>query len=167
MLTTNDYLFGNHELHEQMRGATQVLVMLAEHGARPARIEDLCAATGRAERDVSRLCRALEQAGLLRKPAPKRREWALTCDPNALTLETVYLCMLDEATRQVRHQTAPEVADRSLHRVDVLLSQAAMTVHQSVLAHLRQFSIGTIRRRESREATARTRWDRFEARVSL
>jgi hypothetical protein len=170
MQSTNDYLFGNRALHEQWRGSTQILVTLAEHAPRPVRIEQLCAGTGRAMREVTRLCDALEHAGLLRKPSAKRREWQLTCDANALTLETVYLCVLEQAERDARKDVdAIEAPDRSLHRIDVLLTQAAMTVHQSVLTHLRQFSIGTIRRRQSYDARdmgeslLRSRWERVEA----
>lgn len=168
MHSNNDYLFGNRALHEQWRGTTQVLVTIAEHAPHPVRIEQLCAGTGRSEREVAKLCRGLERAGLLCKPAPKRREWSLTCDANALTLETVYICVLEEAARQVGIEPAvAEVQDKSLHRIDVLLSQATMTVHQSVLTHLRQFSIGTVRRRESHDASLRLRWDRFESRIVL
>jgi DNA-binding IscR family transcriptional regulator len=173
MQSINDYLFGNRALHEQWRGSTQILVTLAEHAPRPVRIEQLCAGTGRTLREVSKLCRGLENAGLLRKPSSKRREWQLTCDANALTLETVYLCVLEEAERDVRKDTvAIDAPDKSLHRIDVLLTQAAMSVHQSVLTHLRQFSIGTIRRRQSfdlrdmGESLLRSRWDSVGASIA-
>jgi hypothetical protein len=163
MLSNNDYLLGNRALHEQWRGSTQVLVTVAEHAPQSVSIERLCTGTGRSEREVEKLCRGLEHAGLLCKPFPRRREWQLTCDANVLTLETVYLCVLEEAARNEDAKVvAADAPDKALHRVDVLLTQAVMTVHQSVLTHLRQFSIGTIRRRE---LPSRSRWDRFEVRA--
>lgn len=168
MQSINEYLFGNRALHEQWRGSTQVLVTIAENAPSPVGIEQLCAGTGRSEREVARLCRGLESAGLLRKSAPKRREWQMACDANGLTLETVYLCVLEEAARGADQDSSlSETRDKSLRRIDVLLSQAAMTVHQSVLTHLRQFSIGTVRRRDSREISTRSRWERIEARIAL
>jgi DNA-binding IscR family transcriptional regulator len=169
-LTTNDCLFGNLVLQEEMRGAAQVLVMIAEHAPRPVRIEELCSATGRCERDVAKLCRVLEQGGLMSKPSARQRVWTLTCDANLLTLADVYLCIVDDLAREADRAAAPEAPEKSLRRLDVLLTQAAMTVHQSVLTHLRQFSIGTVRRRQSfdgREASLRTRWESFSPSIAF
>jgi hypothetical protein len=133
----------------------------------------LCEATGRTVREVTKQCRSLEHAGLLRATSSRNREWQLTCDANVLTLETVYLCVIEEAARRASAKAAaPDAPARSLHRVDVLLTQAAMTVNQSVLTHLRQFSIGTIRRRDSRdlrdsrELQLRSRWEHAETRAA-
>lgn len=167
MLTIDDYMFGNRALHEQLRNATQVLVTMAEHAPSRVGIGELCEATGHSAREVTKQCRSLENAGLLRATSSRNREWQLSCDANVLTLETVYLCVIEEAARRSSSKAAEAVApDKSLHRVDLLLTQAAMTVHQSVLTHLRQFSIGTLRRREPRESALRSRWDRAETRVA-
>ncbi|HYD78704.1 MAG TPA: Rrf2 family transcriptional regulator [Paucimonas sp.] len=165
MLPVNDYLFGNLALHDQWRGATQVLVALAERSPQPVRLERLCEDTGRPTRNILKLCGGLARAGLVQEVSRKRREWTLACDANMLTLEDIYLCVLDDGNRRAAADlAATETPDKALRRIDLLLSQATMTVHQSVLTHLRQFSIGTLRRRES---SARPRWEHFESRAAF
>ena len=144
MVTVEDCILGNSALHDRFFATTEILARLVSSAPRAVSLAQLEEATGRTEKDLTKLCTALSRAGLLRQDAEAPGKWTLTCDPSMVTLEDVFRCVMSE--QQARSRSAKStVSDRAPNDVDLLVMQAMIAINQSVFKHLRQFSLGRLK----------------------
>ena len=144
MVTVEDCILGNSALHDRFFATTEILARLVFGAPRAVSMAQLEDATGRPEKELAKLCTALERAGLLRQDAQAPGKWALTCNPSLLTLEDVFRCVMSE--QQTRSRSAKTAAtDRTPSDVDLLVMQAMIAINQSVFKHLRQFSLDRLK----------------------
>lgn len=144
MVTVEDCILGNSALHDRFFATTEILARLVSSAPRAVGMGQLEDATGRAEKELMKLCTALERAGLLRRDTEAPGKWVLTCDPSLVTLEDVFRCALFE--QQTRTRSAKSAAsDRAPNDVDLLVMQAMIAISQSVFKHLRQFSLDRLK----------------------
>ncbi|HZW23706.1 Rrf2 family transcriptional regulator [Noviherbaspirillum sp.] len=140
MVTVEDCILGNSALHDRFFATTEILARLVSSAPRAVGMAQLEEATGRAEKELAKLCQSLARAGLLRQDAPGK--WALTCDPSLVTLEDVFRCVMSEQQTRSRKASA---AGRAPSDVDLLVMQAMIAINQSVFKHLRQFSLDRLK----------------------
>lgn len=142
MVTVEDCILGNSALHDRFFATTEILAKLVSSAPRAVGITQLEEATGRTEKELTKLCMALGRAGLLRQDTQAPGKWTLTCDPSLVTLEDVFRCVTSEQQTRSRKSAA---ADRTPNDVDLLVMQAMIAINQSVFKHLRQFSLDRLK----------------------
>jgi DNA-binding IscR family transcriptional regulator len=160
MLPFDECILGDRALHERFLATTEILARLVSSAPRAVGIKQLHDATDRPSPELADLCAALERAGLLQAQAGPAQQWTLTCDPSLVTLEDVYRCVLSERDETAGARANP--AQGSSNDLNLLVMQAMIAVNQSVLKHLRQFSLDRLKisaagmfpapRRQTREA---------------
>ncbi|GAA4020469.1 hypothetical protein [Actimicrobium antarcticum] len=143
----DDFILGDSALHQRLCAITEILGKFVATAPRPLSISQLTESTGRSEKELVKLCAGLARAELLQPHmAQVPGHWALTCAPDLVTLEDVFRCaMAEHPSEQALSTKAPAPSERHtqrLHRdADLLVTQAAMAINQSVFQHLRQFSL--------------------------
>ena len=142
MVTVEDCILGNSALHDRFFATTEILARLVSSAPRAVSMAQLEDATGRSEKELTKLCIALARVGLLRQDAQAPEKWALTCEPSQVTLEDVFRCVMTE--QQTRSRKAAS-ADRAPNDVDLLVMQAMIAINQSVFKQLRQFSLDRLK----------------------
>lgn len=145
MITSDDYILGNGQLHERFRVTTEILGALVSSSPRPVTIAQLQSYTGRSAREISRLCAELERSALTEPDKKTRGSWLLACPPSSVTLEDVFRCVI--ANTDQRKTTTPSQIefDRTRRDVDLLVTQATIAINQSVFQHLRQFTLDRLK----------------------
>ncbi|HYD97024.1 MAG TPA: hypothetical protein VEC01_16970 [Noviherbaspirillum sp.] len=137
-----DAILGNGPLYERLCVVAEVLGKFVSCSPRAVDIAQLERHTGRTARELFRLCAMLCREQLLRPAPGLAQSWLLACPAGTLTLEDAFRCVLAEQAARGRRATAkPAMPDAPRRDVDLLVMQAAMGINQSVLRHLRQFSL--------------------------
>lgn len=160
MLFSDSFILGNGALHQRFCITTEILGALMT-GSRPVTLADLETITGRSTREINKICQGMERAGLLQSAGKPATGWRLACEPATTTLEDVFRCVLAEqgngknlpsptsATTSTSSTTTtpPTSTERLQQDVNLLIMQATMAINQSVLKHLRQFSLDLLKSR--------------------
>lgn len=142
------YLFGNGILHDRFCITTEILGTLMSNASRTVSNADLELATGRSGREIGKLCRSMQRAGLLQTEAKTCKGWRLGCEPSKTTLEDVLRCVLAEQQQGARSEPDPQIErGNTRHNVNLLVMQATMAINQSVFRHLSQFSLDLLKGR--------------------
>ena len=145
---TDDYMLGDSALHQRVCALTEILGKFVATAPRALSLAQLQESTGRAEREVVRLCAALSRADLLQADPHLVDCWLLRRAPDSVTLEDVFRCVIADqpvAVRPVAPAEPPRRPQR-LHRdADLLVMQAAMAINQSVFQHLRLVSLDRLK----------------------
>lgn len=165
MINVDNYILGNELLHEQLSIATEILAEFVMIAPRPLSIARLARYTGHPERKLVKLCRALARAELLQRDAITPTQWTLACEPSAVTLEDVFRVIT--ATPSM-HRAPIDYAPHANHidsesthdNVSLLLMQATMGIRQSVFAHLRRFSLDSLKLSATGMALSGTQFSR-------
>lgn len=148
MIEGDDYILGNSVLHQRLCLITEILGKFVSSAPRALSVVQLGQHTGLPARELVKLCGGLWRAQLLRPHQGSPDSWELACAASEVTLEDVFRCAVAEQPGRLR-AFKPAVfsgAADSVHRdVDLLLTQAAMAINQSVFQHLRQFSLDRLK----------------------
>lgn len=145
MVTADDFILGNGQLHERFRITTEILGALVSSSPRPVSVAQLQTYTGRSAREISRLCGDLSRSMLTEPDKKTRGSWLLACAPSSVTLEDVFRCVIaNTEPPKIVMPPAPDI-DRTRRDVDLLVTQATMAINQSVFQHLRQFSLDRLK----------------------
>lgn len=150
MNNTDPIIFGSSSMYERLCLVTEVLGAFVSRAPRGVDIGQLARQTGRPEKELVRLCNALCREQLL---TGERNAWRLAGDASRVTLEDAFRFVVAEHAARGRSRQRPESAesddsaqDGSARReVDLLVMQAAISINQSVFAHLRQFSLDRLK----------------------
>lgn len=146
MSIANDYILGNEALHDRFLFTTEILGAIVSSAPSSLTLLQLENGIGRPAREVAKACANLARAHLLRPDPEREQGWMLACDPASVTLEDVFLCVLEQPpARGRRPASATGDAVRIRHDVDLLLMQATMAINQSVFQHLRQFPLDRLK----------------------
>ena len=145
MLNVDDYILGNALLHKRLCATAEILGELVMHAPRSVSVERLSHYTGHPVKELSKLCRSLWRAELLRPDSIQAGNWILACDPSAVTLEDVFRCLIARQPRCDKQDARPPDTDRPQRDVRLLVMQATMGINQSVYSHLRQFSLDRLK----------------------
>ena len=144
MAVSDNYLFADVLMDQKFRITTEILEQFVSNPSQDLSTARLVEHTGHTAREINQVCRKLQLAGLVKPSKPSSKAWMLICDPSTITLEDVYRGVIAEkvvAQEQAHEHEFAADADRS-RSVDLLIMQATMEVNQSILKHLRQFSLG-------------------------
>lgn len=142
MLAFDECILGDRALHERFIATTEILARLVSSAPRAVGPTQLQDATDRSPREVSSLCAALERAGLVCRQDDGK--WTLSGEACEVTLEDVYRCVLHE--RDAGTVPARDISRRcASDDLNLLVMQAMIAVNQSVLHHLRQFSLDRLK----------------------
>lgn len=148
---TEDFILGDSALHQRLCAITEILGKFVACAPRQLSIWHLVESTGRSEFDLEKLCAGLARAALLQSNPQVAGSWSLACAPDQVTLEDVFRCAMAEQPA-VGQQALPVPLPLSGHRpqrqqhdADLLVTQAAMAINQSVFLHLRQFSLDRLK----------------------
>lgn len=144
MVPFDECILGDRVLHERFFATTEILARLVSSAPRAVSIAQLEDATGRSLQELAQLCAALERANLLQAQPGSPQKWVLACDPSSVTLEDVYCCVLSEQAPRAERARANSDG-RLTGDVNLLVMQAMIAVNQSVLKHLRQFSLDRLK----------------------
>ena len=146
---TDDFLLGDSALHQRLCAITEILARFVAAAPRSLSLLQLVDGIGRPERELNRLCGALDRAGLLRRHAALPDTWELLCAPDQVTLEDVFKGVMADQPERPKFTEPVAAAVRRQHRLhhdaDLLVMQAAMAINQSVFQHLRQFSLDRLK----------------------
>jgi DNA-binding IscR family transcriptional regulator len=142
MAAVDDYILGNGALHDQFCITTEILAKLILQSPQPVGMAQLANYTGRAEKELARLCAGLARAKLLRPAADGSGNWMLACESGAVTLEDVFRCVIAAQPGRGKPAAKPDTVCRD---ADLLVMQATITINQSVFKHLRQFSLDRLK----------------------
>jgi DNA-binding IscR family transcriptional regulator len=146
MAIVDECILGNSVLHERFCTVTEILAKLVSSAPRAVSIVQLEELTGRASKDIVKLCSALERTRLVRPAEGAANRWILARDPSAVTLEDVFRCVLAEQQGRSRLPRAGVgTPERACSDVDLLVMQAMIAINQSVFKHLRQFSLDRLK----------------------
>ena len=149
MLTVEDYILGGSKLHDRLCAMAEIMAKLVASAPRAVGIAQLEQATGRPANELAKLCDSLWRADLL-LPDPRGGEsWRLACEPSAVTLEDVFRCIVAEQQACAKPVAKLRNPEQPQNDVELLVMQAMIAVNQSVLKHLRQFSLDRLKVRAS------------------
>jgi DNA-binding IscR family transcriptional regulator len=143
-MTPENSTLGDRALQHRFRVATEILGVLISIAPHSASVAQLRIHTGRSARDLVKACRDLTGAQLLCADAKKRGSWQLACAPHQTTLKDVFLSVA-QPFAQTEPADVGNEAGGVFHAVDLMLSQAAMAISQSALAHLQTFSLDRLK----------------------
>lgn len=145
MFMLGNYILGNSALHDQFCTTTKILGKLLASDPQPVSIAQLKIHTNRSTVELMKLCSDLSQMALLQAHDDLRDGWTLACEPSAISLEDVFLCVIASqrsTTPKCGKRPAKPCNPNHTHPdVDLLVMQATMAINQSVLQHLRRFSL--------------------------
>lgn len=143
----NDIL-GNDALYTHLYLVTEVLGKFVSRAPRALTIAQLEQETGRNPKELLKLCKRLCQEQLL-QPHPEQPQcWLLACHASTVTLADAFRCVIAERRtpmRTDRKKTNTQPAARMQREIDLLVTQAAMGINQSVFQYLRQFSLDCLK----------------------
>jgi DNA-binding IscR family transcriptional regulator len=148
---TENFMLGDGALHHRLCAMTEILGKFVACAPRQLSIRNLVESTGRCENDLESLCAGLARAALLQSNLQLPGSWSLAGTPDKVTLEDVFLCVMAEQPVQGQPpaadfvQLAGRQPQRVQHDVDLLVTQAAMAINQSIFQHLRQFSLDRLK----------------------
>lgn len=148
MSSVDHDLFGNSALYLPFRLITEVLGRFVSCAPRTLTLAQLEQQTARSARELTKLCGVLCSEQLLQPDPGQRHSWRLACAPGQLTLEDAFRCALAVQAARARPHLArqPEVREDGRQReVDLMMTQAAIDINQSVLQHLRRFSLDRLK----------------------
>jgi DNA-binding IscR family transcriptional regulator len=151
VVMTGNFMLGDGALHQRLCAITEILGKFVGCAPRQLSIRNLVESTGRCENDLENLCAELTRAALLQSNLQLPGSWSLACAPDKVTLEDVFRCVMTEQPVQGQPSAADfvQLAGRQSQRVqydvDLLVTQAAMAINQSVFQHLRQFSLDRLK----------------------
>ena len=143
-MAMDQHVLGDPALHQRFRVATEILGVLISIAPRAVSIAQLEIHTGRATRELKHACRNLLRAQLLAVDRQQRGSWNLACVPSQTTLKEVFLCVAEARPATVATEAIVDVGGIG-HAVDLMLTQATMTVNQGVLAQLQRFSLDRLK----------------------
>jgi DNA-binding IscR family transcriptional regulator len=144
-INVDDYILGNKLLHRKLCVATEVLMEFVMVAPRSLNVERLAGYTGQPARELAQICRTLGRAGLLRHDSVQANAWTLSCKPSMVTLEDVFRCVTSEQRPCSKRIADGPDAGAAHGDIRMLLIQATMEINQSVLTHLRQFSLDRLK----------------------
>ena len=140
-------ILGSGVLYERLCLITEVLGRFVSCAPRAVDLAQLEKHTGRPTKELMRLCDMLCREQLLQTHPTHARCWQLACEASQVTLEDAFRCaMSEQATRGRPGRPKTSMPDAVPRReVDMLVMQATMGINQSVLQHLRQFSLDRLK----------------------
>lgn len=138
-------IFGSASMHGRLCLVTEVLGAFVSSAPRGVRPEQLARDTGRPEKELIRLCNALCREGLLQPLPEQPNSWRLACEASRITLEDAFRFVVNEQAARDRARRGDTRQDGGRREVDLLIMQATMSINQSVLQHLRQFSLDRLK----------------------
>ncbi|WP_292933107.1 hypothetical protein [Noviherbaspirillum sp.] len=145
MNAVDEYLLGSSTLYARLCLVTDVLGEFVSSAPREVGLAQLEKHTGRSARELQKVCAMLCREGLLLLCPTQAPHWKLACEASDVTLEDAFRCVAAEKAARERHKAAPDAADMPHREVDLLVMQATMGIQQSVLQHLRQFSLDRLK----------------------
>lgn len=145
MFTVEDYILGGSRLHERMCAMAEIMAKLVSSAPRAVGIAQLELVTGRPAKELTKLCASLWRAELLQPDPLAGDSWRLACEPSAVTLEDVFRCIVAEQEACAKPAVKPRNPEQPQSDVELLVMQAMIAVNQSVLKHLRQFSLDRLK----------------------
>jgi DNA-binding IscR family transcriptional regulator len=147
MSAVDQYILGSSVLYERLCLITEVLGRFVSCSPRAVDIAQLEKHTGRPARELLRLCDMLCREQLLQPHPAQVRCWQLVREASQVTLEDAFRCAMNEQAARGRpgRPKAPVPDAMPRREVDMLVMQATMGINQSVLQHLRQFSLDRLK----------------------
>lgn len=140
-----DYILGESALHDQLCAMVEILGKLVSSAPRAVSIAQFEEATRRPRQELIKLCSSLESVDLLLPDPDSVNLWNLACEPSDVTLEDVFRCVIAEQQERSKPSSKLSHPDRAHRDVDLLVTQAMITINQSVFKHLRQFSLDRLK----------------------
>ena len=129
-------------LFERFFIATEIVAELLSNAPHAVCFKQLEGATGRPANELMALCSDMEYAGLLRRDPFAFDKFTLTCDPDSVTLEDVFRCLLPEpGTGAAPVDSACNAECAPPNEVHLLIMQAMIAINQSVFRHLREYAL--------------------------
>ncbi len=128
-------------LFDRFFSAAEIVAELLSNVPHAVCLEHLEGITGRSANELMTLCSDLEYAGLLRRDPFAFDKWTLACDPDAVTLEDVFRCLLSEQRADAMPTATACNVERAPSEVHLLIMQAMIAINQSVFRHLREYSL--------------------------
>ena len=133
---------GSLTLFERFFIATEIVAELLSNAPHAVCFKQLEGATGRSAHELMALCSDMESAGLLRRDPFVFDKFTLAGDPDTVTLEDIFRCLLSEqktCTTPAAHACNAEcTAPNDVH---LLIMQAMIAINQSVFRHLREYAL--------------------------
>ena len=149
MVIADDCILGNGALHDQFLLATEILTALVSSAPGALSTAQLGNDTGRPLKALEKACAGLLLTQVICRHESLPGHWVLACEPDSVTLEDVFRCVVMQQTSRRRlpavRRRNPE---RRYHDADLLVTQATMAINQSVSQHLRQFSLHRLKIRD-------------------
>jgi len=148
MNNTDPIIFGSSSMYERLCLVTEVLGVFVKSAPRAVTLEHLARQTGRPQKELLRMCRALVRGDLL--AVERGNCWQLAGAASGVTLEDAFRFVVSEQALRARARPRIQAADAprdsdARREVDLLVMQAAISINQSVFQHLRQFSLDRLR----------------------
>lgn len=144
MSAVDQYILGG-VLYERLCLITEVLGRFVSCAPRAVDLAQLEKHTGRPAKELLRLCAMLCREQLLQPHPGQARCWELAREASQVTLEDAFRCAMNEQAARARPGRAKPPDATPRREVDMLVMQATMGINQSVLQHLRQFSLDRLR----------------------
>lgn len=145
MLTAEDYILGGSMLHDRLCAMAEIMAKLVSSAPRAVGMAQLEQVTGRPAKELAKLCDSLWRADLLLADPHGDESWRLACAPSAVTLEDIFRCIVAEQQAGAKPAAKPRQPEQPQSDVELLVMQAMIAVNQSVLKHLRQFSLDRLK----------------------
>jgi hypothetical protein len=149
MSAIDRFIIGDGTSYARLCLITDVLGKFVSYAPRAVGMVQLQRHTGRAPKELHRLCAMLCGAQLPQPDPSQRGSRRLACEASQVTLEDAFRCVLAERAARAKPKAAPQGDDEpeatSRREITLLLMQATMGINQSVYRHLRQFSLDRLK----------------------
>ena len=140
MRADSEFLPLYKSFQESVLRFTEVLVLFVASCPQSVTIEEIVRRTQRNIDDLHEVINSLQQLDLIKPHHAQSDRWILACNPSEVTLESVLTCAISKL------DFGPLWPSSQLSGVDALLVPAFMSVTQTVLNTLRQFSLDRVPR---------------------
>lgn len=146
-----DYIFCNHLVHEQFSAIAEILGMIVAVAPRPISIIQMRRENNRSILELRQICMDLADVRLLVRYNGRHDQWLLNKDAGAVTLDDVYVCLLQSQARTLATKPVTQAAESKLApgrfqgAIDAFIMQATMGINQSTRSHLRSFFLDRVK----------------------
>lgn len=140
-----NYLSEGSVSHDRLCAMVEILGKIVANAPRSIGMAQLEEETGRAAKDLAKLCASLVRSELVVRDPCAGNRWALACEPSTVTLEDVFRCMASEQQERAKPASGLRNSSRACRDVDLLVTLAMLAVNQSLFKILRQFPLDRLK----------------------
>jgi DNA-binding IscR family transcriptional regulator len=139
-------ILGSGALQERFAAYVEVLGYIVQRAPRPVTVTQLADMSNRTGEALRRRCRELCHAGILKRGSGQEHRWSLVKAPNDVTLADIFRCSVagGRGTGCSGGESGARTAGGE-HDIDVLLTQALLTVDDDIYKRLRTFSLDRLK----------------------